>query len=186
MLYTKVKPVGMDIPIQKLQTYLHDKLLAIWGITSAEYNAYGRCYRNQKDDGYVAEVYTGNNEYREVYLDDRIAAMSFFGISGDTEVEVENTASVHLIFWVNLSKLKAPIVHRADEEVRVDVQKLLNKGVFGFSLKEISTGIERVLQEYAGTTQAEQANLDGLKFRDMHPFHCFRFDMEVMYNKNNC
>lgn len=185
MLYTKTAPVGMDVPIQKLQVYLHEKLLTLWGIGSADYAAYGRCYRNQKDDGYVAEVYVGKEEYKEVYLDDRLAVTSFFGISGDTEVDMANTASVHLVFWVNLAKIKPTLAHRGDEEARLDVQKLV-RNLYGFTLKEVSTGIERVLQEYAGTTQAEQANLDSLKFRDMHPYHCFRLDFELLYNIFNC
>ncbi|MBO9151924.1 hypothetical protein ACFOTA_06885 [Chitinophaga sp. GCM10012297] len=176
----------MDIPIQKLQGYLFSKLPAVWGITPAEYSAYGRCYRNQKDDGYVAEVYTGNREYREVYLDDTVSALSFFGISGDTELDIASTASVHLVFFVNLEKLKPAIGHRGDEEVRVDVLNLIKGGIYGFTVTEISTGIERVLQEYAGTTMAQRDNLDGLYARDMHPYHCFRFDFELRYNINNC
>ena len=186
MLYTKNDPVGLDKPIQRLQEYLHGKLLALWGIDTSQYQAYGRCYRNQKDEGYVAEVYVGGNEYKEVYVDDTVSALSFFGISGDTEVDIANTASIHLVFFVNLEKLKPAIGHRGDEEVRVDVLNLVKGGIYGFNLTEISTGIERVLQEYAGTTQAQRENLDGLYARDMHPYHCFRFDFELRYNINNC
>jgi hypothetical protein len=186
MLFTKTSPVGVDIPIQKLQTYLHDKLLAKWGLQNADYHAYGRCYRNQKEAGYVAEVYMGSNEYREVYLDDRIAALSFFGLSGDIEYEAGNTADVHLIFWVNIKKLKPTVAHRADEEVRKDVQVLVDNGYQGFDFSGIRLGIERVHQEYRGTVIAAQANLDVLKYRDFHPFHCFRLDFRLNYNINRC
>jgi len=186
MLYTKVSPVGVDIPIQKLQVYLHDKLLVKWGLQTADYQAYGRCYRNQKEAGYVAEVYVGSNEYKEVYLDDRIAALSFFGLSGDIDHTITNTADVHLIYWVNIKRLKPAIAHRADEEVRKDVQVLVDNGYQGFQFAGIRLGIESVHQEYRGTVMAAQANLDTLKYRDMHPFHCFRLDFKVNYNINRC
>lgn len=186
MLYTKVSPVGVDIPIQKLQTYLHDKLLAKWGLQTADYSAYGRCYRNQKEAGYVAEVYVGSNEYKEVYLDDRIAALSFFGLSGDIDHKVTNTADVHLIFWVNIKRLYPSVVHRADEEVRRDVHELVQKKMYGFTLTDARLGIERVHQEYRGTIMAAQANLDTLKYRDFHPFHCFRFDLKLLYDIKHC
>jgi hypothetical protein len=186
MLFLKTAPVGVDIPIQKLQLYLHEKLLAKWGLQNVDYEAYGRCYRNQKEDGYVAEVYVGGNEYKEVYLDDRISVLSFFGLSGDIEFEVTNTADVHLIFWVNIKRLYPAITHRADEEVRKDVQELVQKKMYGFTLTEVRLGIERVHQEYRGTIMAAQANLDTLKYRDMHPFHCFRFDLKLLYDIKHC
>lgn len=186
MLFSKTAPVGVDIPIQKLQSYLHDKLLTKWGLQNAQYEAYGRCYRNQKESGYIAEVYVGGGEYKEVYLDDRISVLSFFGLSGDIEFEVTNTADVHLIFWVNIKKLKPAIVHRADEEVRKDVQQLVDNGYQGFQLTGMRLGIERVHQEYRGTIMKAQENFDTLKYRDMHPFHCFRLDFKVNYNINRC
>jgi len=186
MLFLKTAPVGVDIPIQKLQSYLHGKLLSKWGLQNADYEAYGRCYRNQKDAGYIAEVYVGGNEYKEVYLDDRIAALSFFGLSGNIEYEAGNTADVHLIFWVNIKKLRPAITHRGDEEVRKDVQQLVDNDYQGFQFAGIQLGLEKVHQEYRGTIMAAQANLDPLKFRDMHPYHCFRLDFKLTYNINRC
>ena len=186
MLFLKTAPVGVDIPIQKLQSYLHEKLLTKWSLQNADYEAYGRCYRNQKEAGYVAEVYVGGNEYKEVYLDDRIAAISFFGLSGDIDHVVTNIADVHLVFWVNIKLLYPSITHRGDEEVRKDVQVLVDNGYQGFEFTGMRMGIERVHQEYRGTIMAAQANLDPLKFRDMHPYHCFRLDFKLTYNINRC
>lgn len=186
MLYTKMAPVGVDIPIQKLQVYLHEKLNEKWGLQGTDYQAHGRCYRNQKDAGYVAEVYTGNNEYEEVYLDDRIAAKSFFGLSGDIDYRIANKADVHLIYFVNIARLKPTLAHRGDEEVRKDVQILVDSGYLGFDLTGIRLGIDSVFQEYRGTIQAAAENLNSIKFRDMHPFHCFRFDFTLNYNVKQC
>lgn len=180
MLYTKVSPVGVDIPIQALQAYLHDQLLTKWGLDNRMYQAYGRCYRNQKDNGYVAEGYIGSNEYRELYLDDRYSVLSFFGISENVKFDTGNQAEVHLIFFVNLPKLSTTS-HRADEEIRRDVQNLVQYGYQSVYLNNVRTGIANVLEEYPGSIRD-----DRLKFRDMHPFHCFRFDFTLNYNINAC
>src|SRR5688572_23310877 len=107
MLITKTDPKGIDYYIQRLQTALHDRLA--WG---SNYHCHGRCYRNRKNDGFVAEVYQGDGEYKDVYFDDSLSAISFFGISGAIEKEgVMNTVDVHLVFFVDLSKLKPDIEH---------------------------------------------------------------------------
>jgi len=152
-----------------------------------DYQAHGRCYRNQKQDGYIAEVYMGGKEYREVYLDDRFKAISFFGLTeSGIGVKIANTVEVHLIYFLNIDLVKPGILHRADEEVRKDVQALVDTPIFGFTLTGIELGIDRVFQEYAGTILASRANLNGLKFRDMHPYHCFRFDFDLTYNIKQC
>ena len=66
MLIVQDVPKGIDIAVKKLQTMIHTKLLALWGLDTTAYECYGRCYRNKKGNGYIAEVYTGNNEYKEV------------------------------------------------------------------------------------------------------------------------
>ncbi len=178
MLYTKTDPVGVDIKIQALQTKLYNQLLPAWDAIA--WDCYGRCYRNKKDNGYVAEVFTGGTEYRDVYWDDRKDAVSFFGVDPVTKIAVDNTAQVHLVFFVNLRKLKPQLSTRADEEVRQDVQWLLNKRIFGAVPVRVITGIENVLREYPGSYRDER-----LKFVDMHPVHCFRFDLQVNFSTLN-
>lgn len=180
MLYTKTAPIGIDIPIQKLQVYLHEKLNALWNLPAAQYQAYGRCYRNQKDNGYVAEGYRGKNEYIDLYLDDRYQALSFFGVGEKIEYKIGNSADVHLVYFVNVQAIKS-LLHRGDEEVRKDVQNLVESGIYGFTFSGIRLGIDNVLEEYPGSVRDK-----GLKFRDMHPFHCFRLDFSINYNINRC
>ncbi len=179
MLITKTNPVGIDWYIQQLQTRLHTELLKTWGV-DVKYTCYGRCYRNKKDDGYIAEVYTGGNEYKEVYHDDGISAISFFGISDKITNDVENKARVHLVFFVNLWKLKPTITHRADEEVRQDVFKAIGAQSFGFSFESVDLWLENVLKEYPGSRREQR-----LKAVDMHPVHCFRFNFKLLYNPNH-
>jgi len=175
VIYTKENPIGIDIPIQNLQKYLYGKLCKIWGISEDEYTSYCRVYRNQTKDGYIPEFYKGNNEYSESLPDDRVSALSFFSM---TEKATNNmgaiTQNVALIFSVNIEKLNKNVPHRADEEIRQDVIELVNSRLFGFEFLSIETGIKNVFKEY---------KTEGIKFNDMHPYHCFRLNLKIKYNK---
>lgn len=187
MLIVIDDPKGIDVPIRKLQEKLHSYLMNAWildpedDIQNALYQSYGRCYRNKKDTGYIAEVYVGSNEYKEVYWNDNLNAISFFGISSVINHNVGEIADVHMAFFVNISKLKPALTNRADEEVRMDVLNMLGKGWFGFNLVSIELGIENVLKEYPGSIRDK-----GLARVDMHPIHCFRINLKLNYNRNNC
>ena len=182
MLITKSNPVGIDVSIQKFQSMLHSKLTDPdrWNNAST-YRCYGRCYRNKKDKSHIAENYEGQKEYKEVYWDDSLSAISFFGISSPVTHEVTEKANVHLIFFVDLAKVKPSIAHRADEEVRKDVMELFGKGVYGMTYKSMDLWIENVLREYPGSIRDER-----LKNVDMHPVHCFRFNFLSQYDINKC
>jgi hypothetical protein len=187
MLITKTNPVGIDNAIQKLQTQIHTTLVTKWGLGSEEenklYQCYGRCYRNKKDNGYIAEIFTGGIDYRDAYWDDSLKALSFFGVSDRIEEEIGKAkADVHLVFFVNLAKLKPSISHRADEEVRQDVINAIGRYSYGFDYTGYETSLENVLREYPGSRREE-----GLKAVDMQPVHCFRINLKVSYNPNkNC
>lgn len=180
MLKTKTNPVGIDIPIQSAQSRLHAHLLTKWGIASDQYIAYGRCYRNKKQSGYVAEWYEGANEYRDAYWNDTVSAISFFGIDSRTDHELGDSVQVHLIFFVNLSKLKPTIAHRGDAEVRKDVTDFIGKGLNGLQFDSVDIWADRCLREYPGTAASLNAVMD------MHPLHCFRINFTANYSKNIC
>lgn len=177
MLITKTAPVGLDIAIQAVQTKLHTALLLKWGIDTADYRCYGRCYRNKQDNGYIAENYEGEGQYKEVYWDDTLKAISFFGSSANTQMDINSKVDVHLIFFVNLAKLKPAILHRADEEVRQDVVSVIGKNSFGLELQSIETWLENVLREYPGSRRDNRLNAV-----DMQPQHCFRINFTMYYN----
>jgi len=195
MLITKTNPTGVDYHIQRFQTELHSSLMTLWGLnpgTPAEnilYESYGRCYRNKKSNGYVAEVYTSDDQYKEVYWNDALMAISFFGTGDKIETSVNNLVDVHMIFFVDLKKLALKdslnntIAHRADEEVRKQAQVIIGKALYGFNLLSIETGLVNVLREYPGSYRD-----DRLKAVDMHPVHCFRLNLSLEYNinSNNC
>lgn len=187
MLNVKTNPVGIDILIQAYQTALHERLIAAWGLADDQYECYGRCYRNKNDNGYVAEVFKAGIDYQEVYWNDRVSAVSFFGISNEEHGIGENTR-IHLVFFVDIKKLKPTINHRADEEVRRDVQLFAAEGFRGFQYKSTELWLENVLREYPGNFRNYgSGDINGkLKFLDMHPTHCFRINLEINYNKNIC
>lgn len=179
-----VKPnsVGIDKPIADLQTYLYGKLITKWGLSDSTLNMYGRAYNNATSDGYQPEVYVGNNEYNEVFYDDRFFATSFFGRGEEVKVSPTTViADVFLIFMLNLAQVK-PGINRNDEECHVDVQQLITPLWGGFTCTGIITGIEKVFAEYSGWRRSK-----AIKFTDTHPQHCFRLNFKLLYNPyKNC
>jgi hypothetical protein len=187
MLITKTNPVGIDVAIQNLQTHLHKKLMPAWNLdpNNADqnklYESYGRVYRNKAETSHIAEVYIGNDEYKEVYWNNSLHAISFFGTGAKSTFDISNKVDVHLVFFVNLRKLKPTITHRADEEVRNEIQQLFGNTLFGFSFESIELWLENVLREYPGSRRD-----DRLKAVDMHPVHCFRINLKLLYKPSIC
>lgn len=187
MLIVIDDPKGVDVPIRKLQEKLHNSLMGKWGLDvndedqNKQYECYGRCYRNKKDNGYIAEVYAGSNEYKEVYWNDTLSAISFFGIGSEITHDVAEKTDVHIVFFVNLAKLKPDLANRADEEIHLDVLSIIGAGLFGFEYKSLTLWLENVLKEYPGSRRDER-----LKFVDMQPVHCFRINLSLIYKINNC
>jgi hypothetical protein len=183
MIARKAKPVGVDKPIDYLQNQFYNLLVKKWGINANRYNCYARCYRNQNGNDYLAEVFDGK-DYTEVYFNDNVSVVSFFGIGNEAQIAQEGTmtANIHILFFVNLKEIK-PGAERNDEEVRIDVQKIIDSvgAARGFLITKQTIGIDKILNEYPGTRKSE-----GLKFRDQHPFHCFRFDTQIFYEPTIC
>lgn len=188
MMPLKTNPIGLDKPIQDLQQFLYQQLLAKWSLQDADYIAYGRAYRNQTDDGYSPEFFTGTGndpnqpDYKDVFMDDTVKALSFFGVGESEKYNMGSTiASVFLIFQVNVPALKPTVVHRGDEEIRLDVQRLCQPRRYGFGMTGFETGIDNVFREYSGWKKK-----DGVKFRDQHPWHVFRLNFNLLYNILDC
>lgn len=176
MLVQAPSPKGIDYKLQQFQTRLHTHLITQWALDTLapDYTCYDRCYRNQNKNGFIPEVYHQNGSYKEVAVDDKVKALSFFGMGEVVDYNTDNnnnTADVHLIFCVDLKKLKGGTA-RPDEEVRQDVQTFLQHEYFGMMLQGIEIGIDNVFREYTGLR---------VKFRDMQPLHCFRFNFRFTY-----
>ena len=177
--FTKITPVGVDDKIQRLQNKFYEILPVKWGLDTSKYNCYGRIYRNQDDKtDWVAEAFTGK-DYEEVYFNDKVSAVSFFGMANEMKIDQGATiaADIHICFFVNLKELKG-YPERMDEEVRIDVLSVINSwgNAMGWLIHKQVTGLDKVLIEYPGTRQSE-----GLLFRDQQPLHCFRFNCSLIY-----
>jgi hypothetical protein len=171
----------MDRPIQKFQTRLYAAIKNEFCFGDDDYQSYGRVYRNQTKDGYIPEAYNTKGEYKEVLFDDTNKLQSFFGVGERSEVEgSQHVIPVHLVFHADLCKIYETlgIPHRPDEELRTTITNIIRKTLgFGLSYISLETGVENVFREYSGTRIEK-----GMKYRDMHPMHCFRFNMELRHS----
>lgn len=188
MIVLKTNPVEIDIPIQKLQQFLYNSLKTIWGVSDTEFDCYGRCYRNQVDKGYVPEVFVGTSTegqttYKEAFFDDTInKSISFFHVADSLKYEKGTSkARVCLLVISNIQRLKPLIAHRADAEVRKDVEALLQLRKYEFEMVEIVTGFKNVFSEFDGWLKPGMVT-----FGDIHPLHCFRVNMDLIYDLNDC
>ena len=107
-------------------------------------------------------------------------ALSFFSV-GETVTYQGNElqAQVSLIFFVNLAKIN-PSTERADELTRQQIiQMVQGSKAFGFSFTGVETGLDSVMRDYDGIRKSQ-----GVKYRDTHPFHCFKLNFELRYKSN--
>jgi hypothetical protein len=183
MLILKTNPVGLDVPIQELQKFLYNRLKALWNIqddNSIEGN--GRCYREKVDNGYIPRLFvegSGDIPYKNAeFIDSLHSAVFFFDV---WDVVKQNgttaTAKVDLIFMVDLQKLKPTVSHRADEEVRHDVQRICITPRQSFVLKEFGFGTKYVFNRFDGLTTK-----DIEQYRDVHPLHNFKLTFDLVYH----
>ena len=175
MNYTKSSNVGIDTRINQVQLFIYPLIKQVWGLNDSTLNLFGRVYRNQTADGYVPEAFDGG-DYREVFIEDRAAATLFFGLGEIVKTnEGYNIADVYLVVMCDLKRIGKP-TGRQDEEAKLDIQKIFNKYLNGFVVKSFQTGFDTVFKDYTGWRKK-----DGLKYRDTHPFYCFRVNFEVTY-----
>jgi len=184
-LILKDKPVGVDTVINNINDLVFTDLG--W-VSTAEfpinYNAYHRALKNPINNGLVPEVYdiesgTVFGEYTQVLYDDNLDASSFFYTSDSLDT-IDNGrlfgTTISMVFQVDLSKVADNIYHRGDAEIQRIVVNAINKGIYG-KVSSVVTGIPNVYSEF------DQSQI---QFTDMHPFHCFRVDIDVNYELGCC
>lgn len=180
--HLKIKPVGVDYYIQQLQALTYNDLFNSWGssgLASQQFEVYGRAYRNYKVDGFVPEVFKQGKEYTEVLLNDRLAALMWFGVN-DPETVVDNQQhnfKVSLYGFVNLNLIKPDDNgQRVDMEVVNEVVNLIDRR-YGFRVTNVYRNIDKVLEFYTGSKIKE-----GVRQFNMQPNMSFRVDMDVIVN----
>lgn len=172
-LVPKILPVGIDVPIGKIQSKLYEALVT--NGTWTDYQSYHRAYKNKTKDGFKAEVFTSRRDYKDVFLTDKYAVSSFF-IAPNERPPIEQTyysADIDIIFQCDLNKLFADSPHRSDEEFHNDIAVALSNMGNELKVTGMFEGIDDVYADFDTT----QLDLD-----DMQPFHVVRFRMNVKYD----
>ena len=184
-LILKTSPVGIDTVINNFNKLVFDELGWVsTGDNPVNYTAYHRALKNPRNGGVVPEVYeidttTRRGEYTESLYDDSVDASSFFYVDGSQPSNDNGrmfSATVSMVFQVDLSKVADNIKHRGDAEIHRVVVNAINKSPFA---KEL-TLIEEIPNVYSEFDQSQ------ITFTDMHPFHCFRVDIDVNYEFGCC
>ena len=176
-LIQKILPVGIDRIIDSIQVTLFNKLG--WdSLPNVTYESNHRAYKTPGElagrEGLIPEIYDGKDEYREVYLNDKIDANSFFLVDDSRTGDKLYTIIVSIIFQLKFDNIFPNITHRADEEAHKQVLDVLEKTTL-VKINSLQTGIANV---YSGLL-VDQSKLD-----DMQPFHVFKVDMDINYE--NC
>lgn len=171
-LYTKTGPVGIDIPIQRLQKLIYS------GLGWTKHECYGRIYLIERDGNMYPEYFASGIEHKELLFDDMDTnALSFFYEDATRSYSDDiYTTGVNLVFLVNLKSLYPTIEHRADEEVHNAVGDILRKEGFWRQIGLI-TGLNNALSDF---------NIEQIKTSDMQPKHIFRFQLEIKNNFQLC
>lgn len=158
----KTNPVGIDVHINSTQIKLFDKL----GYT--DFDGYGRIYTIEKKPyGFVL-----NEDYKELLTDDKLSGHFFFVENPLTDKDKLFITEIDIVFMLNLKKLKPNIIHRADEEVRIQILEILDNCAM-FQLKSVTKGID-ALSDFDHT------------LLDMQPYHFIKFSGEMQYNLQLC
>lgn len=165
----KTNPKGIDVKIDQIQAVLE-------GLSWTNYEIYNRAYKNETNDNLMYEVFTSANDYKEILLDDRYNATSYFVVADNATFDERWNVDVGLIFQLNLNNLYPTVLHRADEEAHNDVSVLLENNPL-FDVVGMTKGIRNVYSDLG-----YGAN----KFDDLNPFHVFRIDLNINYDQDCC
>ena len=169
-----INPVGLDLTIQDFQNYLADNLPEIQVV-------FGRAYKNENREGkFVPEVYLKNNEYFEIFANDKYHSFMFFDVSENRNVEKDNiTTEISLICFANLNKIYSTLKHRATENLIVDIKNITDTyfSKYGkWELQNIIEGVKNVFSNY---------NYDlSEKLNNMQPFYICGFKFKVKYSND--
>lgn len=159
----KTNPVGIDSEIERIQTKLYDNLSS-WNI-----EGFGRVYVNESN---TPLWFYKKNDYKTVLIKKAGTNGKFFFVeSGSTDIKTSiSITEVDLIFLLDISKIKPNITHRADEEIKVDIEKILRRHLTRQPLK-----IVKGKDALSGFT----TNL-----KDLQPYFFIKFTFPLRYNNN--
>jgi ferritin-like metal-binding protein YciE len=167
MVILRPNIAGIDREIERLQKVI-DTLpyTDIW--------VYGRMYKNlTKEGSYIAETYTKEGEYRDVFIDDTKGGVIGVLIESRTAISRSvRKAKIHVIFTLRLDKISGK-VERYDEEIISEASEILETN--GYVVDDIRVGVQEVFTGY---------EIERYKFRDMQPNLVFSIGTELSYNND--
>ena len=191
MIYAKENPVGIDIDIAIIQKAIHNAFDVKWSDgqnTTGGIICYPRCYvnpkRRNKTNVYDSKIleyfntseYDDTEEYSDINTeyddildgeDNKVVFITDYDIFAVNHNPLYETALIECIFVVNLNKTHPTIKHRADEEVRVEVKKVLDK-IPNVSVHKTVRTLGKVFGDIRYSTQL-----------DIHPLHCFKITLSL-------
>lgn len=170
----KTNPVGIDVVVNRIQNRIESRLG--WSAWENNHRAYINPKRNDQN-GFIAEVYVSDGEYRECFYDDAFNATSFFFDTGERTIE-DGMATVQMawILQIDLAKVFPAISHRADEECWNAVLNAF-QGIADIELISTETGIEDVYREFDTTN---------LKYDNMSNLYVLRINFSTTINAKCC
>lgn len=185
MLHLLKKPTGIDWYIQAAQVRLWSTLSAKWGVSGlpeSQFEFYGRTYKNFRKDGFEPNAFLSDTEkeYKEVYIDDGIAATMFFSVGDPDRVEnMVHRYKVSLYGFLNLNWI-VPNDYGQRQDMQI-VQQVVNAidTIFGFQVTGVVMNVDKVMSEYTGSKIR-----DAVRIFNMQPYLCFRIDMENLIQLN--
>lgn len=171
MIYTKTNPVGIDIPIDNLNLKIANYLYSIWSLTDSNSDFYGRVYRNKTKSGYIPEGFV--TTYKDVLFNTKKNCTSFFYVNGQPSNDLGNwTANIVHVLQILLDQVYPDITHRADEEIRKDLNSIYDLQPFQFILNRFSHNISEVFIDF---------DINLKDYYDMQPLFNLRLDLTLNY-----
>lgn len=167
MIYLKETPIGIDTQIQRLQKGLYNKLPYI------PKKGYGRCYIIESEKKKIPVHFLKGKDYQEVLICDDLAISFFFLENEMSKVnKYQFETKIDIIFQIDLSKISPTIQHRSDEEIRIEILKIISKESY-FTLEEVTKGQDAIKEFYSDLL-------------DMQPYHFLKFSGILKYHINQC
>jgi hypothetical protein len=168
-VYSKTNPVGLDKAILRVQNRLSK-------LSWSNIDIYGRLYINDRDNLKVAEAYSTNGEYKEVFVNDKKTAVFGFVVTGTRQKFSVVSATVKLICSVNIKTVYGS-TERKDEEALLEVLKHLT-GIINFNNQaRIQTRLQDVFSDFSP---------ERFKYRNMQPWFNFSLEFDVNYKNDIC
>lgn len=188
--YLKTDPVGRDVKLQLLQKALYE-LTKVWGSPPVDFDmdGYGRAYFTEEDNKSILEAYLQNKDYSGNLLTTDRNKFFFYALKKAVpEGNRQYKQLFDLLFTINTQQAKPLVNHIADEELHVDVERILkqNSGL-QLEIVDFDDNVQTIFKNYEFRYLLD---IDFDAFDSMQPYHIFKFGISLVYDmqdtEENC